>query len=64
MSYTDALFGKRPTVDNSIRTSAVKLSEKKEKPVEVGVNSGSDSSDFDKKDQLDIPPFMRLMSRD
>ncbi|NMA12542.1 MAG: cell division protein FtsZ [Chloroflexi bacterium] len=64
MSYTDALFGKRPTVDNSIRTSAVKLSEKKEKPVEVGVKSGSDSSDFDKKDQLDIPPFMRLMSRD
>lgn len=64
MSYTDALFGKRPTVDNSIRTTAVKLSEKKEKPVEVGVKSGSDSSDFDKKDQLDIPPFMRLMSRD
>lgn len=64
MSYSDALFGKRPAVENSVRESAVKMSEKKEKPVEVGVKSGSDSSDFGKKDQLDVPPFMRLMSRD
>lgn len=64
MSYSNALFGKRPTVENSVRESAVKMSEKKEKPVEVGVKSGSDSSDFGKKDQLDVPPFMRLMSRD
>lgn len=64
MSYSDALFGKRPAAENSVRESAVKMSEKKEKPVEVGVKSGSDSSDFGKKDQLDVPPFMRLMSRD
>ena len=64
MSYSDALFGKRPAVDNPVRENAVKMSEKKDKPVEVGVKSSTDSADFSKKDQLDVPPFMRLMSRD
>lgn len=64
MSYSDALFGKRPAADKQVRESAVQINEKKEKQVEVSLKSSNNSSDFSQKDQLDVPPFMRLMSRD
>ncbi len=62
-SYSDALFGRKPS-ESMIRETAVPLSEKREKPVEVGAQKNADLPEFLKKDQLDVPPFMRLMSRD
>lgn len=61
-SYSDALFSKRPS--DTGRTGAKALSEKKESQMSFVNKKSTDLPELLKKEELDVPPFMRLMSRD
>jgi len=60
-SYGESLFNRRPS--DSIRSNATPLTEKKDKKIPFSSNKEEDIPEFLKKDELDVPPFMRLMTK-
>ena len=60
-SYGERLFNRRPS--DSVRTNATPLTEKKDKKIPFSSNKEEDIPEFLKKDELDVPPFMRLMTK-